>query len=121
MPKESFAEYYSEASFRDKLKRFGARAGREVVYHALVLFYCLRDADTPARVKTVILGSLGYFILPTDLVPDLLPGGFTDDLGALALALAIAQAHVKEEHRRRARQRMARLGLAGKEPSGTDG
>ena len=32
--------------------------------------------EVPLKDKMLILGVLGYFILPADLVPDLLPGGF---------------------------------------------
>jgi uncharacterized membrane protein YkvA (DUF1232 family) len=43
--------------------------------------------DTPVWAKAVALGSLGYFILPLDVVPDLIPGvGLADDAAALATA-----------------------------------
>ena len=37
--------------------------------------------------KVLILGCLGYFILPTDLIPDVLAGlGYADDVAVLAIA-----------------------------------
>ena len=30
----------------------------------------------------MVVAALGYFILPVDLIPDALPGGFVDDAGA---------------------------------------
>ena len=37
--------------------------------------------------KVLILGCLGYFILPTDLIPDILAGvGYADDVAALGIA-----------------------------------
>ena len=73
---------YSDASFWEKLKQYAVVAGREVVETALKLFYCMQDADTPKWAKTVIGGALLYFIMPVDAVPDFLPGGYVDDLGA---------------------------------------
>jgi len=66
----------------------------------LTLYACFRDAGTPAWAKTVILGSLGYFILPLDQLPDIAPLiGYADDFGVLTAALAMVAAHVKPEHR----------------------
>jgi uncharacterized membrane protein YkvA (DUF1232 family) len=96
---------YSEASFWEKVRTQALRAGREVVETALTLFHVLQDPETPKWARTVIIGALGYFILPTDAVPDLIPlVGFTDDLGALAAALATVGAHVKDRHIERAHE-----------------
>ncbi|MGJ3196969.1 DUF1232 domain-containing protein [Peribacillus castrilensis] len=43
------------------------------------MFYTLQKPTTPAWAKTVIVGALGYFILPIDLIPDLIPGGYTEE------------------------------------------
>jgi uncharacterized membrane protein YkvA (DUF1232 family) len=100
---------YSDESFWGKLKRHAIVAGREVVENALTLYHVARDSDTPAWAKTVIYGALAYFILPTDSIPDLIPGvGYSDDLGALAAALATLAAHVKPEHSRKAREILRR-------------
>ncbi len=73
---------------------------------ALVLYYCLKDDDTPAWARGVIVGALGYLILPTDTVPDPLPGGLVDDLAVLAAAFALVLVHIKPEHRRAAEEKM---------------
>jgi uncharacterized membrane protein YkvA (DUF1232 family) len=107
-PHDLYSEHYSEGSFWDKLTRGALRAGRDVVESALTLYYSLQDTDTPKWAKTVILGALGYFILPTDAIPDLLPGvGYADDLGALAAALGMVAAYIKDEHKERAREKLA--------------
>jgi uncharacterized membrane protein YkvA (DUF1232 family) len=65
----------------------------------LVLFYVATDQDTPGWAKTVIYGALGYFILPLDAIPDLIPlTGFSDDLGAIVSAMSVIGAHLKAEH-----------------------
>jgi uncharacterized membrane protein YkvA (DUF1232 family) len=50
----------------------------------------LRDPDVPQRTKVVFLASLGYVILPFDIVPDRIPGlGQLDDILIIALGLHI--------------------------------
>ena len=75
---------------------------RDVIRHALTLYYALRDNDTPLWARTVISGALLYFVNPVDAIPDALPGGFTDDLAVLVAAAATVAAHIKPEHRARA-------------------
>ena len=68
-------------------------------------YYCALDAKTPRKVKMVLFGALGYFVLPVDAVPDVIAGlGFTDDATVLATALAVVGSHIQDHHRRAARQ-----------------
>ena len=98
-----YGKQYSEKSFWEKLGGYALKAGREVVQSALVLFYCLMDSDTPHWARTVIIGALGYFIVPLDAIPDFTPAvGFADDLGVLASALAVVALHIKKEHKEKA-------------------
>ena len=97
---------YSDQDFWQKLKRYAADAGREVIETALKLYYALQDPDTPAWARTVIVGALVYFIAPADAVADLLPGGYVDDLGALVGAVWTVSAHIKDEHATRAREKL---------------
>jgi uncharacterized membrane protein YkvA (DUF1232 family) len=101
---------YSENRFHTKLARYALSAGQVVVEKALVLFYVLRDPSTPARAKAIVIGALGYFIMPLDAIPDLIPGaGFSDDLGALAVAFTLVAMHIKPEHLARAKKATLRL------------
>lgn len=80
--------HYSENNFWSKLSKVAKSAGVKVVYAALLLFYVLKSKDTSGEDRAKIVGALGYFILPLDLIPDWLPAlGFTDDLAALTWAL----------------------------------
>lgn len=111
MPSYAYARHFNEGSFWDTVRRAARRAGREVVEEALTLYHCLRDPDTPAWARAVIVGALGYFILPTDVIPDFIPGiGFTDDFGAFVVATTCVALHVKPEHRDRARRLMSIFG-----------
>lgn len=84
----SYSKYFEEESFIIKLKKLAFRAGSEIVYKALLLYYILFEESVPINVKILIGGALGYLIFPADLVPDFIIGlGFTDDLAALAFVL----------------------------------
>ena len=54
----------------------------------------------------MIVGALVYFIVPTDAVPDLIPGGYVDDLGALVGAIWTIAEHVKDEHVEKAKRQL---------------
>lgn len=105
-----YAGAYSENGFHNKLARYALTAGQAVVEKALVLFYVLRDPATPNRARAIVIGALGYFIMPLDAIPDLIPGvGFTDDLGALAVAFTLVAMHIRPEHIQRAKKATGRI------------
>ncbi len=102
-----FSKLFSESSFWNKVKKYAITAGYEVIEKALILYYCLKDPDTPTWAKSVIIGTLGYFILPADAIPDLTPFiGFGDDLGALAAAMGIVGLYIKKEHKHKANEKL---------------
>jgi uncharacterized membrane protein YkvA (DUF1232 family) len=99
MNTEDYSQEYSDDSFWKKLRHYAVVAGKEVVGKALTLYEALKDKDTPAWAKGVIIASLGYFISPMDAIPDAIPlAGYADDLGGLAAALAAVAMHIKDEH-----------------------
>lgn len=84
------------------------KAGEEVIYAALLLYFTLDNPKTPGWAKTIIIGSIAYLILPIDLIPDYIPvAGFTDDLGSLVLALAQVAMYIDEDVKTKARSKMA--------------
>jgi uncharacterized membrane protein YkvA (DUF1232 family) len=96
-------ERYVRARFWLKLRRF---LGRVPFTEELVAaYFCARDPKTPVRAKAVLFAALAYFVLPTDLIPDLLTGlGFSDDATVLMTAIGIVGGHIKAHHRQKARQ-----------------
>jgi len=104
---KDFSGFYNSSSFWNKLADYAIKAGKECIKKALTLYYTLIDSDTPVWARTVIVGALGYFISPVDGIPDLLPGGYVDDIGILAAAILTVGAHVKAEHIESARQKLA--------------
>lgn len=99
-------EHYSDKSFWEKIKKYGKKAGVSVVYAALLLYYTLRKPTTPKWAKTVIISALGYFIFPIDLIPDFLPGGYTDDFSGLIGALLTVAIFIDEDSKNQARERI---------------
>lgn len=67
------------------------RIGRDGVRSALILWFAFQSDKTPLWAKSIILTALVYLVTPFDAIPDLIPGGFTDDMAViLAAALQIA-------------------------------
>ena len=98
---------YSDSAFWDKLKKFAKKAGVKVVYKALQLHYALKSSNTPAWSKTVIIGALGYFIAPIDLIPDIMPAvGWTDDLAVLGAALVTVKLYITPEVKSNAKDQL---------------
>ncbi|MBK1668009.1 hypothetical protein CKO28_08165 [Rhodovibrio sodomensis] len=101
---------------RDKvLNNFWSKARRVLgrvpfLEDAVAAYYCARDPETPAQVKAVLFGALAYFILPTDLVPDILTAfGFVDDAAILTYAYRKVADYVTDAHRKQAHAALAQL------------
>lgn len=100
---ENYDRHYSQESFWEKLKKQASKAGKKVVYSALIAFYALENPETPLGAKMKIYGALGYLIFPIDLVPDFVPvAGYGDDLVALLYTIAQVAAHINKDVRTKA-------------------
>ncbi len=74
-------------------------------------YFCALDPATPHRVRGVLLAALAYFILPFDVVPDILAGiGFADDVTILVAAISAVGAHIAPRHREAAKEALAEDG-----------
>src|ERR1700722_3572025 len=75
----------------------------------LSAYYCAFDKQTPRHVQAALLGAIAYFILPFDIIPDMLPVlGFTDDAAVLATAMRLVASHITSDHREAARAALKR-------------
>lgn len=73
------------------------------VRQAMVLYYCFRDPATPKLIKALIMGALGYLILPADAVPDVIAGlGWLDDIAVMTMVMKYAENYIKPSHREEA-------------------
>ena len=78
---KKYEKEYSEEGLWDKIASVAKKAGIKVIYYALLLFYALQSDNVTVAEKALIIGALGYFILPIDIIPDfMVPIGYGDDL-----------------------------------------
>jgi uncharacterized membrane protein YkvA (DUF1232 family) len=76
----------------------------------LAAYYCAFDQTTPLKVKGTLLAALAYFIMPFDVIPDVILGlGFTDDMAVILTAISLVRNHVTQAHRDRAREALGKM------------
>lgn len=95
-----------EEGFWPKLRRLIARSASRLPFaeDLLAAYFSATDPATPQYVRATLFAALAYFVVPTDLVPDLIAVvGFTDDAAVLALALQTVSGHIRPKHRTRAK------------------
>ena len=107
---EEYQENYDESSFWDKILKFAKKAGIEVIYLALLLYYTLGSNTLSLKDKAIIYGALGYFILPIDLIPDYIPViGLSDDFGTLIYAYKKIKNNINDDIRGKAKKKLSSL------------
>lgn len=102
-----YDKYYSAKKLLEKLKDFALQMGQKAVYAALILYYVLASDKVPMKEKGLIIGALGYLILPVDLVPDAIPLlGFSDDFAALMFAVQSVSNYIDEDIKKQAKAKL---------------
>lgn len=106
---EKYGTYYSDNRLWKKIERVAKKVGATVLLPVFTLYYMLQDDKVSLQHKAYIVGALGYFILPIDLIPDgILPViGFTDDIAVMTLVLKLVKDSITPEIKARANQRVA--------------
>ena len=93
-----YPKYYAEETLFEKIRKYAQKAGIRAVFIVLLLYYAFKRKATPIWAKTTILGALGYFVSPIDVLPDITPFvGYSDDLGILMMALVTVAMFINEE------------------------
>lgn len=90
----SYGKHFSTPKFWSFIQKIG----QNMVFmkKALILFYCMRDPETPKIIKAVIIGCLGYLILPADILPDAMVGiGWLDDIAVLTAVSQLSESYIK--------------------------
>jgi uncharacterized membrane protein YkvA (DUF1232 family) len=105
---EKYIKYYDEHQLLGTLRIIGGKIGSQIVMYAIVMLILIRDNNVPAKVKITLMAALGYLILPTDLITDVLPViGFTDDIAFLSYVISSTTEYITPEVKSKARKKMA--------------
>lgn len=85
---EKLQEWYSDNQINEKIAKVAKKVGAVIIYPVLLLYNLLSSPDTAVKDKMYIILPLAYFILPTDIIPDVIVGfGYADD--GLAIMRAV--------------------------------
>lgn len=104
---KDYSKHYSDKKFLDKVVKFGKTAGVKVTYTAMILYYTIQKPSVPKKAKGIVYGALGYFILPLDMIPDVIPVvGYADDIGMLLGAIAIITMYIDAETKQKAKDKV---------------
>jgi len=107
---EKYADKYSDDDLWQKVSSIASKTGGKLIYIVLLLYYALQSSTISAKDKTIIIGALGYFILPVDLVPDFIAGlGYTDDLATLIYVAKTIYVNITPEVKQKAIQATQKL------------
>ncbi|WP_406734846.1 YkvA family protein [Vibrio scophthalmi] len=95
-----------ERTFWRKVKGSAKKLGEEIAVTGIKSWLAMTDSQTSVRHKAILGGALAYFVLPTDMVPDVLAGvGFTDDMAAMTLAANSVGTAITDQHEQAARDK----------------
>lgn len=101
-----FQKFYSKDGFWDKVKAVAKKASIKAVYTALTLYYALDFM--PMEKKAIVIGALGYFILPTDAIPDFVAFlGYTDDTTVLFMVYNTCKDIIDEKVKEQAKLKLS--------------
>ena len=105
----SYANKFSQTDFVEKIASIAKRAGAQLVYAALILYYTLQSDKISTANKAMIVGALGYMISPLDVIPDAIPiAGLTDDLAVLLFVLKKVWTDIDPEIQQKAKDRLSK-------------
>ena len=95
---KKYTSYFTDGEFWEKMKDVAKKVGLKTTSYALILYYVLKKDGVPLTDKMLITGSLEYFILPIDLIPDFIPiAGYTDDAAGMLFAIKKCMNYVDDE------------------------
>lgn len=107
---KKYTEHFDEGNLFKKIIAFSGKAGTNMLFYALILYFLMIKKDIPIRTRLIFVAALGYFILPTDLISDFIPGlGFTDDLTFITYALTQGTDHITPEIKAMAKSKLRSL------------
>lgn len=105
-----YERHYDEDKFWLKLQKFSYKWGERLLMPAMTLYCMMKSGKVALRDKAIIVGALGYLILPLDAVPDFIPMlGIVDDISAIMLVIKTYSKLNTPELRSEAKRQAAKL------------
>ena len=105
-----YEKYFSENELLQKIGKLGKSIGATVLYPVFLLFNLLKSGDINMKEKAMIIGTLGYFILPVDLLPDAIVGvGYADDAAALTAAVTALASCITEDIQNESKEQLRKI------------
>ena len=107
---EKHVDHYSDEKFIKKAKNGGKGLGFKALSAATTLYAALKSDQMSRSNKLIILGALGYFIFPFDIVADILPlVGLSDDAFIIIAALTKVYSSITDEMKAEGEQMAAKI------------
>ncbi len=104
-----YRDYFTKNAFVEKISRIAKRSGAKLVYAALILYYTLESDKVSVKDKAIIIGALGYFISPLDVIPDAIPiAGLGDDLAVLMYVIHKVWNEVSDDVKAKAHSKLSK-------------
>ncbi len=108
-------EVKNEQTIINYIKQWGDKTGKELLTDILWLWNS-KSKLSPAAIA-VVVGAIGYFLAPVDLIPDAIPVlGFTDDAAIIAAAVKMVSSSLDPETRKLSERQVNNI-LSGKKKS----
>ena len=105
-----YRKYYKEERLTKKLAALAGKVSSKLLYYVLLLLLLMSDKSIPKKARLVFMAALGYFVLPSDLIADIIPGlGFSDDIAFLAYAISNAAQYITPEMEEKAKEKLDTL------------
>ena len=96
----------NDATLAEKMKSVAKKVGEEVFIIVFKTYLAMVDPNTNSTHKAILAAGVAYFILPVDMIPDVMVGvGFTDDVAVLALTAKNVGEAIKDEHEEQAKEK----------------
>ena len=96
----------NDVTLVEKMKLVVKKVGEEVFIIVFKVYLAMVDANTNSTHKAILAAGVAYFILPVDMIPDVMVGvGFTDDVAVLALAAKNVGEAIQEVHEEQAKEK----------------
>lgn len=102
----NYKDKYNPAALFEKIKTSAKKAGANVIYYVLILYYALTKGSIPMKERILVIAALGYFISPFDFIPDFVLAGLLDDMSVLAFVVSRVSSYIDDEVKNQANAKL---------------